>query len=152
VDWETCQADFEWDGSLRDIYVLQTSIVDWDRLLDFLRNSGLPLIYEVDGASPPLPTGVASIFATRQDASPILKVDLRGMWLHSHFFTEDEIEFDLDPREVQDEIALARLLDFMRGVATHLGKTAILTPENWVQSPIFEVRPAEPPIYYPRPG
>ena len=33
LEWEAVRSEFEWDGSLRDLYVFETSEADWDRFL-----------------------------------------------------------------------------------------------------------------------
>jgi hypothetical protein len=52
------------------------------------------------------------------------------MIINCHFFTEQEIELDLDPREVNSEERLNSLFRFMKVLGKHLGKEVILTLEN----------------------
>ncbi len=42
VDWEDVRPEFEWDGSLRDLYVFETSQEEWNRFLVALRSWDTP--------------------------------------------------------------------------------------------------------------
>ena len=142
LDWVQVRQDFESDGSLRDIYVLETRTSDWQRLLDHLRSSGRALRFSVDGLEQPLPTSASAVLALRAQSSPVLNLDVQGIDLACHFFTDTEIEFDLLPQQVRDEATLSAVLGFMTEIGSLLGKTVILTPENWQKSPIFKYDPA----------
>ncbi len=48
MDWMAYKDAFEWDGSLRDMYVFETNEHDWQRLLTFLRSGLFELDYFVD--------------------------------------------------------------------------------------------------------
>ena len=61
--------------------------------------------------------------------------------LKCHFFDDEEIEFDLDPREVKGPTELRDLSDFMRLLADRTGKTATLTHENTKSAIILAVAP-----------
>jgi hypothetical protein len=50
--------------------------------------------------------------------------------LNAHFFCEDEIEFDLDPRELLDDDDLAAILDFMRVIGRRLRKEVLVSVES----------------------
>lgn len=38
VEWKAVAHEFEWDGSLRDIYVQQATLEDWQAVLDTIRS------------------------------------------------------------------------------------------------------------------
>ena len=60
------------------------------------------------------------------------------------FFTREEIDFDLDPRNFQGNTAhqqISRLLDFLRTVGQLLNKTIILTSEGGSSMPLFRFDP-----------
>ena len=50
--------------------------------------------------------------------------------LNCSFYAEDEIEFDLDPRDVSSEDEFLRVMDFMRLIGKRLAKDVLLTEEN----------------------
>jgi hypothetical protein len=61
--------------------------------------------------------------------------------LNCHFFGVDEIEFDLDPREIGDSDQFERLVGFMRLLGELTGKVVLLTPENFKERPILRYSP-----------
>lgn len=66
---------FEPDGSLVNLYVLNTSLEDWQRLLDELQNEFLPYEYkdfEVGDEHRPLPQRAEDIFLRSDEASRCL--------------------------------------------------------------------------------
>jgi hypothetical protein len=148
-DWERDQNAFIRDGSLRDLYVLDTTLQDWQRLLDFLRASDYPLRFGWDEETV-LPQEAAELFADRAPAGVLLRVDLGGPGLNCHFFREDEIEFDLDPRAVGGPSAAEAVFSFMRRVGQALNKPVRLTPENMCEAVLFEYEPTSDQVRYCR--
>lgn len=129
MDWPQIKAEFEWDGSLRDLYVLDTDAILWQKALDFLRATGHPLTYLEDGAETDLPAEVAHIFRRRLEAGTLLSADVRGLRINCHFFTQEQIEFDIDPREISDEVWFGHPCEFIRGIGRSLARSVLLTPE-----------------------
>ena len=127
------------DGSLRDLYIKGTDLAAWQRFVDHLvRTYDTEFVREPRETTPP---PVAEIFATRQDHSPTLRVDVHGLRINTHFFTEDEIELDLDPAEIRSQNDLVHLLAFMRELGELLDREVVLTPENADDVPIYRYRP-----------
>jgi hypothetical protein len=62
---------FEWDGSLRDVYVLSTSLNDWHEFLTFVKSSRHPHSLRINGALAALPEG---------RYAPMLAHCCRSMW------------------------------------------------------------------------
>lgn len=137
MDWDACSGAFEIDGSLRDIYFQETTSAEWDKLLDFVRGRKLDATYLKDGAAEPVPVSAESIVED-SDHSHCLKINLAGTIVASHFFTDEEIEMDIDPREVVSQRELDIVLNFMRELGAHLKRNAILTEENSPQHILFE--------------
>jgi hypothetical protein len=125
------------DGSWRDIYVLGTTEADWDAMLGLVKGGDLGSYwYFVDGDESPLPDRVASVFCARETASPEMELKLEGLLLKCYFFTDVQIEFDLDPAELTEE-SFASLLAWMRGLGALLRKDVRLTPESMPASPLL---------------
>ena len=142
MEWSELQSEFEWDGSLRDIYILNTTLADWRSAIRALSESGLPLSFKTQGAMSSLPADVADVF---DSSDGLLSVDLDGMLLNSHFFGTDEIEFDLDPREVTTGDRATALAGFLAILGTATGKPVILTRENAREAIILQWNPPEIP-------
>lgn len=142
VDWDKCRADFEWDGSWRDIYVHGTCLSDWDQLLGALPSWQCEIEFTGNGQSVSLPASSEAIFAQRAEHALLLRVNAAGILLNAHFYSPDEIEFDLDPREVQTARDMEALTTFMARLGDLLRKRVTLTPENGPEDPILEYDPA----------
>ena len=135
VNWSDVERDFEWDGSLRDIYVFDTTLDDWQRMLERIRQGPHPYCFTVDSETCSMPPEAARIFALRNEACVCLSLTCAGMVLNCHFFGEEQIEFDLDPREVNADRWPA-LLGFLASLGELLGRDVVLTPENFPEGPI----------------
>jgi hypothetical protein len=142
IDWEAQQRLFEWDGSWRDLYVLDTQVRDWQRLLDHLRQREEQLTFTIDDIAHPLPPTVEAIFAVREHASPFLSIRMDQVQVNCHFFGPGQIEFDIDPREITDPAAFTLLLNFMADVGAAVEKEVRLTPENGPDHVLLRYNPA----------
>lgn len=129
MKWIHCRDAFHQDGSLRDLLVLGTTENDWNELLSWVHTSGLGIRYTRDAEETTLPTRVVDIVGD-QLASHNLAIDLGGVILNCHFFTSDEIELDLDPRQVNSQADLDNVLNFMSALGSRLSRDVILTEEN----------------------
>lgn len=127
------------DGSLRDIYVKKTDKHDWKNLLKFLQKSTYSIQLIVGDEKITLPERVEDIFDQKQPC--LLCVDQEHLGLNCHFFTEEEIEFDLDPELINTDQRLARLIDFIHVIGRLLRKEVFLTPENRSEYPLFRFDP-----------
>lgn len=141
MEWSKLQSEFEWDGSLRDIYILNTTLADWRSAISALSESGLPLSFKTQGAVSPLPTDVSDVSDVSDvfdSGDGLLSINLDGMLLNCHFFSADEIEFDLDPREVTPADRARALVGFMELLGNATGKPVILTHENAREAVILQ--------------
>jgi hypothetical protein len=148
VAWETVKQEFAFDGSWLDIYVFDADFQAWQRVLDELRHARYELVYHRAGAVTELPTAAADAFPADGQADRMLSVRFAGVQANCHFFTHDEIEFDIDPREVQGQSQLDALLAFMRCLSDATGKDAVLTPENCPEIVVFRSHPNHPAVEY----
>lgn len=140
--WEEIASELAWDGAWRDIYVVGATIADWRRILALL-NDMTPdaLAFYVDGEKLLSAPSADLIFERRQETSTLLQVSAGNVHLNCHFFCEEEIEFDLDPRELRGEQDFQAVLAFMSTLANGTGKPAILTHENSQEAVIWTVQP-----------
>jgi hypothetical protein len=148
MKWEDYKAEFEFDGSWRDIYVLNTTISHWQLLVDFLRSDIYEYSCTIGGEKAVLPTIAKEIFDADYEFKPLLGVNVGSVILNCHFFTDEEIEFDLDPREIQNERQAEQIFAFMRQIGQILNKEVVLTPENLQDAPIFKFLPSDGKVQY----
>jgi hypothetical protein len=125
-------AAFEEYGPVREIYVLDTTIDDWQQLLDHLRTSHHRLDFRIGGTAP-LPPDVAGIFAHNANldvATADLRVDLGGYQVLTFFWDAGSIQFTVYPELIDTEQRYQALMAFLVELATVTGKPAILIHET----------------------
>ncbi len=130
TDWPLIASAFHVDGALRDIYVLGTSRRDWARVRDLLRATPEQLTFKIDGQETPPPADVAEIFNLSAEQGVLASYRLGKQRLNCHFFTEEQIEFDLDPCDVDGPAEADRLVGFMDALGRATAKEVRLTAEN----------------------
>jgi hypothetical protein len=131
VAWEQLKDAFKVDGSWRDIYVLETDLNVWERVLGWIRGLGATGVARLEYEPEPVPKTVAEIMEARAVSSDgLLKIYIDGLQINCHFFGELQIEFDIDPREVKGPAEARVVLDFMRGLASAANDSVHLTEEN----------------------
>lgn len=148
MDWQQVKAEFEWDGTLRDLYILSADVRTWQQVVEFLRASEYACRFQLDDEELPLPADVAALFRMRPEVYALLSVNMDGIAINCHFFTEGEVEFDLDPRENDGDKKLQELLGFMRGIGQATGRAVRLAPENCACVPVFEYSPESDQVRY----
>lgn len=131
-DWKTLRGLWDLDpGALRDIYVPAVTADDWQAVLEAV-TSRWPSSYLVDGVPGQLPDA-RTFFADgrEREAAHLLRVSVSPLInLNAHFFCEDEIEFDFDPRELLSDEDLTAVLDFMRVIGRAVGKPVLVSVES----------------------
>jgi hypothetical protein len=148
LSWDSVRGEFAFDGSWRDIYILGTSISDWDRMLDAIQVAGYTRAYFRDDQLTEMPSNAAQAFPLPEECNRLMSIWFSDVQANCHFFNVEEIEFDIDPREVKGQQQLDGLLGFMRCLADALAKEVILAVENSPEIVIFRVRPGETKIDY----
>jgi hypothetical protein len=144
VDWPRQQDRFEADGALRDIYVVGTTIEDWNRVV-----ASLVAEYQATVLRDEVPVPVPDLAALfDSDERPFhLRLSVGGLLVTSHFFTDAEIEFDFWPQEVT-ESSLRDLLVFMSRLGELTQKLVAMTPENMREYPFFTYDPKHRELRY----
>ena len=140
ITWAQVEQDFELDGSLRDIYVRSATIKDWRAVYNLLKRN-TTLGFCLDGDVAALPEDVTEVFAMRPLRSPMLRVDLGCVTVVIHFFTDEEIECDIDPRDVKSQVELDAVLEFLKEIGDCVAKPVLLTLENCREYEILRYDP-----------
>lgn len=152
MEWSKVSAELAWDGSLRDLYVFETSESDWDVFLAALSSWPYEASFLVDGEPSELPESAAAAFEIRERAAPLLRVNAAGITVCAHFFAPDELELDIDPREVSDPGSLAALSEFVCRLGQVLDRPVVLTQENRPEHVIARYLPSTGEFIYPSPS
>ncbi len=104
--------------------------------------------FRLDGETASLPGDIADVFAMRTQKNPTLTVKLGTVTAAFHFFTEEVIECDIDPREVKSQIELDAVLAFLKRIGDALAKPVLLTPENRSESEFVRYEPTSQKFKY----
>ncbi|PET42346.1 hypothetical protein CN514_22765 [Bacillus sp. AFS001701] len=129
------------DGSLRDIYVLDVNLDDWQKLIDWLCLSDWGIEFYIDGQKNTNKiTNVSKLFEEKKDKSVLLSIDIKGVLINCHFFVEGELEFDLNPKEIKGLNEARSVFEFMSKLSNILGKEIILTEEDILENPLVTVK------------
>jgi hypothetical protein len=132
---------FENDGSYRDLYVHKIELKDWEKIIQLIKTN-FKYKFLKDGDDINFETyDAASIFRERKDCGFTLSVDFKGIIINSHFFDEEEIEFDIYSREIDSIKKRNAVFEFMRFIAISINRSVSITPENSPESPYLEVSP-----------
>ena len=138
--WENISWIFEPDGAWRDIYVQDITIDDWEKLIDFL-NANFTLSFNGN-----CPNQIDKDYIVRylNDKSGKLEsrtliIKLNRVSLFCHFFLPDQIEFDLDPQNIESYNDFKKVEEFMLSVSTVLKSQVTLTFENDIKYPLIKI-------------
>lgn len=144
VDWDRIAADLTMDeGALLDILILDTSLEDWQRVLDAVREWTPAPALTLGGEPMDLPERVEEIFRLikDRDQSALLSFVVGGVLVDCHFFWEEEIEFTFDPKEVTDPSHFDALIGFMSMLGGTTGKSVLLTVASSPEHVMFRYSP-----------
>ena len=136
--WNDIQWIFEPDGSLRDIYVQDISIREWETLIDHL-NANFNLTYSDQNK-----IDKKYVLEYLQDTSgemesKSLTIHLGQIKVNCYFFLSEQIEFDIDPKEVNSVSDFELIEQFMTSISESLQEQVTLTAENSPEFPLFKV-------------
>ncbi|PIB35722.1 hypothetical protein BFP72_10115 [Reichenbachiella sp. 5M10] len=115
------------NGALRDIFILGSTLDDWNNVLHGLKNSDYGLDFLIDSEPAELPHNAEEIF--KIENSKTLRVRQDNIFFNSYFFVDSEIDFDIDPRDFVAFEQGEDLVNFMRFLSNLTNKPCILTPE-----------------------
>src|SRR5262245_63015363 len=139
---------FAYDGSLRDIYILSISRKEWSKLLNLVKSDEFRTSFWINGETRPIPSDVNGLFYRQMDTALLLEIDVGGVKLNCHFFVENEIELDLDPRQVNSDEKVEAVLAFMSRLGRELEKEVLMTAENMRTVVIFRYDPSTDKVTY----
>ncbi|SFQ38121.1 hypothetical protein [Hymenobacter arizonensis] len=143
--WEEHKWIFEPDGGLLDIYVQEVSIDVWMQLIDFINENYNPHFgpSEEEGDTR---SGIDKDYVKRMFVDESGELDRRstsftieGITVNCHFFLQDEIEFDIDPREFKQQPQIGAVIKFMQAISYSLDREVILTAEGAAEYPLITI-------------
>ncbi|MFI7120465.1 hypothetical protein [Amycolatopsis sp. NPDC049868] len=148
-------ADLQWDevknffdpdlmGALPDVFVPGTSAEDWQRVFDLAQARGWQREFRQGDMTLPLPSA-AEVLARPSDAELVeLKIwPVPGVLAIFRIRVAEEIDFDIDLRELPGQTGVDILCGFLTDIGRELGKPVLMTPEGGSQDhPVLGFDPA----------
>ncbi|MFC9076002.1 hypothetical protein ACFTY7_02945 [Streptomyces sp. NPDC057062] len=154
--WDDVAYFFDPDlmGSLPDVRVPDASVEDWQALLDLVGECGWKCRYSEGETVLPVPKA-ETVYSRSADAEcPELRVwPSTEVLAIFRFHAPEEIDFDVDLRELQGQERLDVFCGFLRDIGRRTGKPVLMDPEGDYGHPVLGfdvetdrvVRLAEPP-------
>lgn len=130
------------DGSLRDIYVFNVNLTDWQKFLNWILNSNWDIVFYKDGyVTEYNEKDVIQLFQEKVNHRILMSIKTNQVLINCHFFSEDEIEDDIDPKEVKSKTEAYTVFEFMKELSIILNKQSILSREISPDYPLVRVNP-----------
>jgi hypothetical protein len=125
-------------GSLPDVRVPDVSVEDWQAVLDLVGESGWKCQYSEGETVLPMPRAEAVLSRPADAECPELRVwpsdDVLAIF---RFHAAEEIDFDVDLRELQGQERLDVLCGFLRAIGRRLGKPVLMDREGDFGHPVL---------------
>ncbi|MFF0295279.1 hypothetical protein ACFYST_17580 [Kitasatospora sp. NPDC004614] len=143
--WDDVREFFDPDlmGALPDVSVPGASVADWQALFDLVGTAGWTWEYMVGGVAEQLPRA-AEVLARPADAETVeLRVrPVPGVLAIFRLLSDEEIDFDVDLRELQGQTGVDHLCHLLRTIGRRLGKAVQLAAEGDYGHPVLGFDPA----------
>ncbi|MEU2560296.1 hypothetical protein ABZ626_13315 [Streptomyces longispororuber] len=118
-------------GALPDLRVPDASVEDWQAVLVLVEARGWHCRYSEGETALPVPRAETALSRPADAECPNLRVwptaDVLAIF---RFQDDDEIDFDVDLRELQGQERLDVFCDFLREIGRRLGKPVLMGPEG----------------------
>jgi hypothetical protein len=137
LHWDEVKSFFDPDlmGALPDVFVPDVSAEDWQAVFDLVKARGWQWEFLQGDMTLPLPVASEAL-ARPADAELVeLKVwPVPGMLAIFRLLAAEEIDFDIDLRELQGQAGIDTLCGFLAEIGRELGKPVLMTPEGGSQA------------------
>ena len=138
--WDEVKGFFDPDlmGALPDVRVPDASVEDWQAVLDLVADRGWECRYSVGERVLAVPRAEAVLSRPAGAERPVLRVwpDAEVLVIF-RFHADDEVDFDVDLRELQGQERLDVFCGFLREVGRRLGKPVLMDPEGDCGNPVL---------------
>jgi hypothetical protein len=135
MDWKSLKEKIYYlDGSLRDIYVKDTTRNDWEKWIDLVNNNYSVEFYNGQTEKRENRIDKNIVFDYWERKTDILgnaTIKLDTIIIKCYFFIEQQIENDIAPAEINSIDDHNKLLSYLKDVSKVLDKKVFLTPESY---------------------
>ncbi|WP_225631090.1 hypothetical protein [Streptomyces solaniscabiei] len=138
--WDDVKYVFDPDliGSLPDVRVPDASVEDWQAVLELVAEKGWKCQYSEGERVLPVPRAEAVLSRSADVECPDLRVwptaDVLAIF---RFHAANEVDFDVDLRELQGQARLDVFCGFLREIGRRLGKPVLMDPEGDSGHPVL---------------
>jgi hypothetical protein len=144
MNWQQLRNNIYYlDGSLRDIYVHETTKDDWIKWADFVNQnykvSFNPVGTNIVEDKIDINKAFENCFNSEDGECSIATVFIDDILVQIYFFLEEEIENDITPVEINSVDDHNKLVNYLTGVSKALNKKVILTPESGPEEELISV-------------
>ncbi|MEK5407648.1 protein export chaperone secb [Paenibacillus sp. FSL W8-0439] len=128
------------DGSLRDIYILDTDIQIWAIIFEYLESNEINYRVTIDGLITRI-RDIAELLRIKKEASIGITIEYSEIDICGHFYEGNVIEFDISPIQIDSEKKIDILMNFLKSLSRKLNKTIIITLEMTMEEVLVRVEP-----------
>ncbi|GAA0442750.1 hypothetical protein ACFQ2B_35700 [Streptomyces stramineus] len=138
--WDDVKRFFDPDlmGPLPDVRVPNASVEDWQAVLDLVAEKEWKCQYSEGETALQVPRAEAVLSRLADAECPSLRVwptaDVLAIF---RFLADDEVDFDVDLRELQGQGRLDVFCGFLREIGRRLGKPVLMDPEGDYGHPVL---------------
>ncbi|MFF3934487.1 hypothetical protein [Streptomyces hirsutus] len=138
--WDDVRYFFDLDemGLLPDVRVPDASVEDWQAVLDLISSRGWKCQYSEGDVVMSVPRAEAVLSRPADAECPDLRVwptaDVLAIF---RFHAAEEIDFDVDLRELQGQERLDVFCGFLRAIGRRLGKSVLMDPQGDYGRPVL---------------
>lgn len=130
MDYREAKQHLYSDGSLRDVYVLDTTADELNSFLNYVQ----PMIKRGNFVAAEeiadLPNTYTEIIDRWRDWSKTVSIPVGSGVVNCHFFDDSELELDFSPNDYCNETDWIRLDAFLQGLANAMRREVLVTAEN----------------------
>lgn len=138
--WDEVKSFFDPDlmGQLPDVQIRGTSVDDWRKLLDLVQSSGWAWEYRLGQEPASLSSAVEVLTRLADGEYQELHVyPAAGVLMIFRPFSVDQVDFDLDLRELQGQEGIDLLCGFLTVLGHRLGKSVLTCAEGDYKNPVL---------------
>ncbi|MGN9167037.1 protein export chaperone secb [Paenibacillus jamilae] len=128
------------DGSLRDIYILDTDIQIWAIIFEYLESNEINYRVTIDGLITRT-RDITELLRIKKEASIGITIECSEIDICGYFYEGSVIEFDISPIQIDSEKKIDILMNFLKSLSRKLNKTIIITPEMTMEEVLVRVEP-----------
>jgi hypothetical protein len=140
LQWDDVKCFFDPDlmGSLPDLRVPGVSVEDWQAVLDLVAERGWQCQYSEGETVLPVPRAEIVLSRPADAECPNLRVwPTADVLVIFRFHADDEVDFDVDVRELQGQERLDVFCGFLREIGRRLDKPVLMEPEGARGHPVL---------------